>query len=62
LESTLSRPEAAVNEQPVKPEIPAIKTRRLSQQSQFWLMEAMAQRGESAAFLHWLGSEGAKHG
>ena len=31
-----------------------------AEQSRFWLKEAMAQRGGSEAFLHWLRSDGGK--
>jgi hypothetical protein len=50
-----------VAEQAAKQENSAVKAKRLAQQSRFWLKEAMAQRGGSEAFLHWLSSDAAKH-
>ena len=38
----------------------AAKTKRLAEQLRFRLREAMAQRGGSEAFLHWLRSDGGK--
>lgn len=61
MESILSRTESAAAEQAPKQEKSAIKAKRLAHQSRFWLKEAMAQRGGSEAFLHWLRSDGAKH-
>jgi hypothetical protein len=39
----------------------AVKAKRLAEEMRFRLKEAMAQRGESEAFLHWLRS-GAEKG
>lgn len=38
----------------------AAKVQKLAEQMRFRLKEAMAQRGRSDAFLHWLQSDGAK--
>jgi hypothetical protein len=62
LQSTLTRPEQAAAGQALPQENSAVKTKRLTQQSRFWLKEAMAQRGGSEAFLHWLRSDAVKHG
>jgi hypothetical protein len=61
LESTLLKTESMAAEQVTQQDNSAVKTKRLAQQSRFWLKEAMAQRGDSAAFLHWLSSDGGKH-
>jgi hypothetical protein len=61
MQSTLLRTESAMAEEAPKQENSAVKTKRLTQQSRFWLKEAMAQHGDSEAFLHWLRSDGAKH-
>ncbi|MGD0938942.1 MAG: hypothetical protein ABR905_04450 [Terracidiphilus sp.] len=61
MESTLSGPEPVVADEAPKQENPSLKAKRLTQQSRFWLKEATAQRGGSEAFLHWLGSDAAKH-
>jgi hypothetical protein len=62
LQSTLSRNEPAAAAQAPKQDNSAVKTKRLTQQSRFWLKEAMAQRGGSEAFLCWLRSDGIKQG
>ena len=36
------------------------KVQKLAEQMRFRLKEAMAQRGGSAAFVHWLQSDGGK--
>jgi len=61
LKSTLLKIETSAVSQAAKQENPSVKTKRLTQQSRFWLKEALAQRGESAAFLHWLGTDSGKH-
>ena len=61
MQSTLSKTEPAAVEDAPKQENSAVKTKRLTQQSRLWLKEAMAQHGDSEAFLHWLRSDGAKH-
>jgi hypothetical protein len=38
----------------------AAKAKRLTEQLRFRMKEAMAQRGGSEAFLHWLRSDGGK--
>jgi hypothetical protein len=43
-----------------KEEDSAAKVQRLAEQMRFRLKEAMAQRGGSAAFVHWLQSDGGK--
>ena len=40
----------------------AAKAKQLAERLRFRLKEAMAQRGGSEAFLHWLRSEGEKNG
>jgi hypothetical protein len=61
LNNTLSRTESRATEDAPKQDDSAIRPKRLAQQSRFWLKEAMAQRGGSEAFLHWLRSDGVKH-
>jgi hypothetical protein len=61
MQSTLLKTESAAVEEAPKQENSAVKTKRLTQQSSFWLKEAMAQRGGSEAFLRWLSSDAAKH-
>ena len=39
----------------------AARTKRLAEQLRFRMREAMAQRGGSEAFLHWLRSGEGKH-
>jgi hypothetical protein len=43
-----------------KAEDSAAKAKKLAEQLRFRLKEAMAQRGGSAAFVHWLRSDGKK--
>ena len=38
----------------------AAKVRKLAEEMRFRIREAMAQRGDSEAFLHWLRSDRAK--
>jgi hypothetical protein len=40
---------------------PAARAKRSAEQLRFRLREAMAQRGGSEAFLHWLSTDGGKH-
>jgi hypothetical protein len=50
-----------VNEKKIaKEEDSAAKVQKLAEQMRFRLKEAMAQRGRSDAFLHWLQSDGGK--
>jgi hypothetical protein len=44
----------------VKDEDSAARMQRLAEEMRFRLKEAMAQRGGSEAFLHWLRSDGVK--
>jgi len=44
----------------VKEEDSAARVQRLAEEMRFRLKEAMAQRGGSEAFLHWLRSDGLK--
>ncbi|HUD14289.1 MAG TPA: hypothetical protein VMQ56_11595 [Terracidiphilus sp.] len=44
----------------VKEEDSAARVQRLTEEMRFRLKEAMAQRGGSEAFLHWLRSDGLK--
>ena len=44
-----------------KPKDSATRTKRLAEQLRFRMREAMAQRGGSEAFLHWLRSGDGKH-
>jgi hypothetical protein len=44
----------------VKEEDSAARVKRLAEEMHFRLKEAMAQRGGSEAFLHWLRSDGVK--
>jgi hypothetical protein len=46
--------------QATKEEDSTAKVQRLAEQMRFRLKEAMAQRGGSAAFVHWLQSDGGK--
>ncbi|HEY1255298.1 MAG TPA: hypothetical protein VGF01_10990 [Terracidiphilus sp.] len=39
---------------------PAARAKRSAEQLRFRLKEAMAQRGSSEAFLHWLSTDGGK--
>jgi hypothetical protein len=43
-----------------KEEDSAAKVQKLAEQMRFRLKEAMAQRGGSEAFLHWLQTDGGK--
>ncbi len=54
-ESTLEKSKAGQREKDS-----AAKAKKLAEQMRFRLKEAMAQRGGSAAFLHWLRSGGEK--
>ncbi|MGA9070092.1 MAG: hypothetical protein WB424_07550 [Terracidiphilus sp.] len=58
--STLEQTAAAVEDSP-KQGKPAIQAKRSADQLRFRLKEAMAQRGGSEAFLHWLSTDGGKH-
>jgi hypothetical protein len=40
---------------------PPVQAKRSAAQQRFRLKEAMAQRGGSAAFLHWLSTDSGKH-
>jgi hypothetical protein len=44
----------------IKEEDSAARVQRLAEEMRFRLKEAMAQRGGSEAFLHWLRSDGMK--
>jgi hypothetical protein len=46
--------------QAAREENPAAKVQKLAEQMRFRMKEAMAQRGGSAAFVHWLQSDGGK--
>jgi hypothetical protein len=58
--TSLENTEVAPREAP-RQEDSAAKAKRLAEQLRFRLMESMAQRGGSEAFLHWLRSDGEKH-
>ena len=45
---------------PMKQEDSAARVQRLAEEMRFRLKEAMAQRGGSDAFLHWLRSDGSR--
>ena len=45
MQSTLLKTETAMAEEAPKQENSTLKTKRLTQQSRFWLKEAMAQHG-----------------
>ena len=51
---------SATEDSPVKQEDAAVRMQRLAEEMRFRLKEAMAQRGGSDAFLHWLRSDGGK--
>jgi hypothetical protein len=51
---------AAEEDSPVNQQDSAVKVQRLAEEMRFRLKEAMAQRGGSDAFLHWLRSDGGK--
>jgi hypothetical protein len=51
---------ATEEDSPVKQEDSAAGMQRLAEEMRFRLKEAMAQRGGSDAFLHWLRSDGGK--
>jgi hypothetical protein len=57
--STLEPTEVAAEDVP-KQIKPAARAKRSAEQLRFRLKEAMAQRGGSEAFLHWLSSDGVK--
>jgi hypothetical protein len=57
---TLEQPAAAAEDAP-KQIKPAARAKRSAEQLRFRLKEAMAQRGGSEAFLHWLSTDGGKH-
>jgi len=46
--------------QTAKEDDSAAKVQKLAEQMRFRMKEAMAQRGGSAAFVHWLQSDGGK--
>ena len=45
---------------PAKEQDSSAKVQKLAEQMRFRLKEAMAQRGGSEAFVHWLQSDGGK--
>jgi hypothetical protein len=51
---------AAELDSPMKQEDSAARVQRLAEEMRFRLKEAMAQRGGSDAFLHWLRSDGGR--
>jgi len=53
-------PAAKTAEEASQPAKPAARARRSAEQLRFRLREAMAQRGGSEAFLHWLRSDAGK--
>jgi hypothetical protein len=57
--STLEQTAAAAEEAPQQTK-PAARAKRSAEQLRFRLKEAMAQRGGSDAFLHWLSTDGGK--
>ncbi len=57
---TLDNMKVAADEAP-KHEDSAARAKRLAEQLRFRMKEAMAQRGGSEAFLHWLRSGDGKH-
>lgn len=57
--ATLDQADKAEEEAP-KQANPALRAKRSAEQLRFRLKEAMAQRGGSEAFLHWLRSDGGK--
>ena len=57
---SLENTKVAAEEAP-KQEDSAARAKWLAEQLRFRLKEAMAQRGGSEAFLHWLRSDGEKH-
>lgn len=58
--TTLESTEKAVEEAPKQANSTA-RAKRSAEQLRFRLKEAMAQRGGSEAFLHWLREDGGKH-
>jgi hypothetical protein len=61
LENSTLEKTAAVAEDAPKQVKPAARAKRTAEQLRFRLKEAMAQRGSSEAFLHWLSTDGGKH-
>ena len=51
---------ATEEDSPAKQGDSAARVQRLAEEMRFRLKEAMAQRGGSDAFLHWLRSDGGK--
>jgi hypothetical protein len=60
LENSTLEPAAKTAEEAPQPAKPAARARRSAEQLRFRLREAMAQRGGSEAFLHWLRSDAGK--
>jgi hypothetical protein len=58
--ATLEQTAELTEDAPKQPK-PAARAKRSAEQLRFQLKEAMAQRGGSDAFLHWLSKDGAKH-
>ncbi len=58
---TLGNSKIAADEAPRQAK-PAARAKRSAEQLRFRLKEAMAQRGAPEVFLHWLRSNGEKHG
>jgi hypothetical protein len=61
LENSTLEQTAATAEDAPKQAKPAARAKRSAEQLRFRLKEAMAQRGSSEAFLHWLRADGGKH-
>ncbi len=61
LENSTLEQIATVAEDAPKQAKPAARAKRSAEQLRFQLKEAMAQRGGSDAFLHWLSTDGGKH-
>jgi hypothetical protein len=61
LENSTLEQKAAVAEEAPRQAKPAIQAKRSAEQLRFRLKEAMAQRGGSEAFLHWLSTHGGRH-
>jgi hypothetical protein len=59
-EYSLENTKIAAEEAPKKAN-PAARAKRSAEQLRFRLKEAMAQRGASEAFLHWLRTDAGKH-
>jgi hypothetical protein len=61
LENSTLEQTAAAAEDASKQAQPAARAKRSAEQLRFRLKEAMAQRGGSEAFLHWLSTDSGKH-